>query len=296
MRGPWALLAVTVLACAHPPTPEQLSDRAAADGRWDEAFAALAQAEPTPGVLGRRAEAALQAGNLRAAAVDFTRLGAVAPARRGEAASGLTRAAQVAGRSGDLLSLATAVLGLRDLAPDWPVGRLALNLRVRDAAPPEEVLRLAPAILAASPAHDVADRTLLAMAEALLAGGDCSRAVPVLVAVTARAEPALAGAAMARHAGCLLVEGMAGLAAGDTLAARRTFDATVALDPSGAAGRRALVALGDVYLAEGDPFAAQVAWRTVAATAAPSDTITALALERLRTMADPSAPGEPDIP
>ncbi|MCA9762321.1 MAG: hypothetical protein KC544_04230 [Gemmatimonadetes bacterium] len=290
----WAALLVAT-ACGAPPTPEQLADRAAADGRWEEALAALSQAEPTAGVLARRAEAALQSGNLRTAAVDFTRLASADASRRGEAASGLTRTAQAAGRTGDGLALTTALLGLRDVAPGWPLGRLALNVRLGDEAPPDEVLRLAPAILASSPGRDVGDRVLLALAEAVLAEGDCSRAVPVLTAVETRADPALAAVAGGLRAGCLLAEGMAALAAGDTLAARRALDATVALDPSGAAGRRALVALGDVYLGEGDPFAAQVAWRTAAA-AAQSDTITALALERLRSMAGPGATGEPEIP
>ena len=62
----WAALLVAT-ACGAPPTPEQLADRAAADGRWEEALAALSQAEPTAGVLARRAEAA---GQTAAAVVD----------------------------------------------------------------------------------------------------------------------------------------------------------------------------------------------------------------------------------
>jgi hypothetical protein len=67
--------------------------------------------------------------------------------------------------------------------------------------------------------------------------------------------------------------------------------------PDGPAGRRALVALGDLHLAAGDPFAAMLAWQSVAAAQAAPDSITALALERLRLQPDlPAAPDSLERP
>ncbi|HET9065266.1 MAG TPA: hypothetical protein VFN22_05565 [Gemmatimonadales bacterium] len=292
-RGGWSLLLLLV-ACARAHDPETIADIAASEGRWQDAVDALTDAEPTPNVLAKRAEAAFQSGNLRGASVDFQRLAVAAPERAGEAAAGLARTAALAGRRSDQLALTTAVLGLREVAPDWPVGRLALNLRLAPGAPAAEVIDLVPAILAGSPANDVANQSLLALGLARLELEGCPTGAPVLDALAERVDGDLGRQVLDARAGCRLDEGMVALASGDTLAARRLLDATVAMDPAGTAGRRALITLGDVYLSEGDPFAAQIAWRTAAAAPAGSDTITALALERLRTMPGPSATGEPD--
>ncbi len=292
-RGSWVVM-LLLIACSRGHDPETIADIAASEGRWQDAASALANADPSPSVLAKRAEAAFQAGNLRGASVDFQRLAQAAPERSGEAAVGLARTAALAGRRNDQLALTTAVLGLRAVAPDWPVGRLALNLRLTPGAPPAEVIDLVPAILAGSPANDIANQSLLALGLARLEIEGCTTGGPVLDALAERVQDELGRRVLDVRAGCRLEAGVLALASGDTLAARRLLDATVAMDPAGAAGRRALITLGDVYLSEGDPFAAQIAWRTAAAASAGSDTITALALERLRTMPASSATGEPD--
>jgi len=293
MRGGWAVL-LFLVACSRAHDPETIADVAASEGRWQDVVTALAAADPTPNILAKRAEAAFQSGNLRGASVDFQRLAEAAPERSGEAAAGLARTAALAGRRGDQLALTTAILGLRTVAPGWPVGRLALNLRLAPGAPAAEVIDLVPTILAGSPANDVANQSLLALGLARLEIEGCPTGRPVLDALAERVDGDLGRSVLDARAGCRLDEGVLALASGDTLAARRLLDATVAMDPVGTAGRRALITLGDVYLSEGDPFAAQIAWRTAAAAPAGSDTITALALERLRTMPGSSATGEPD--
>lgn len=291
-RRGWCLL-ILLAACTRSQDPETLADIAAADGNWPEAVELLARATPTARVVGKRAEAAFQAGDLRAAAVGFQHLAELAPERSGEAAAGLARTAALAGRRGDQLSLRTAILGLRQIAPQWPVGRLAAQLSIPADAPPGEVMALVPALLAGSPPVDVAHGSLLALGLAQRDQFGCDAARPVLDALSERVEGELGRSLLDARAGCQWEAGVAALGSGDTLAARRLLDATVAMDPAGVAGRRALITLGDVYLREGDPFAAQIAWRTAASAANP-DSITVLALERLRTM--PGAPiiGEPD--
>jgi hypothetical protein len=291
-RTAWLTLAL--VGCGRPPSAEVVADRAAASGQWQVAYQELQAAEPTPDVVGKRGVAALEADNLRGAAVAFLRLGQLDPARRGEAAAGLARTAARAGRRGDPLALTHAVLGLREIAPDWPVGRLALNLRLSPAAPPGEVVALVPAILAGSPSNETAEASILSYALARLGTAGCAAAVPLLDALAGRVEGASRVVVTEARAGCLVGEGLSHLAAGDTLAARRALDATVAMDPAGAAGRRALIALGDVYLSEGNPFAARVAWQTAAAATTGADTITALALGRLRSNSESAASGEPD--
>lgn len=290
----WLLGLGLLAGCGGTPSGEAVADRAAANGQWQVAYEELQRSGDSPRVLGKRAVAALQNENFSAAAIDFLRLGQLDSSRRGEAAAGLARTAGRAARRGDELALTSAVLGLRELAPDWPVGRLALNLRLRPDAPVPEVLELVPAILAGSPSNQVAELSILSYARATRDSLGCMAAVPLLDALRLRLEGAVLDTATAVRAGCLLDQALASLNGGDTLAARQTLDATVAMDPAGSAGRRALIVLGDVYLSEGNPFAARMAWQTAAAGSTGSDTITALALDRLRSAADSVGAGEPD--
>lgn len=295
IRSILALGLLLLAGCSGRNNPEAVADRAASQGRWDDAYTALVQASQSTDVMGKLALAALESGRLRAAAVAYIRLGEADSTRRGVAASGLARTADLAGRNQEALALTTAILGLRELAPEWPVGRVAMPLRISAGAPTDEVLTLVPAILASSPTHDTRQATLLELARASEARGGCQAAAPIYESLAQEPDDSVAAPARSAGARCRLADGLRMLAAGDTLAARRSLDATVAIDPAGAAGRRALVALGDVYLSEGDPFAAQVAWRTAAATAQP-DTITDLALERLKRMPSSGGGTEPGRP
>lgn len=287
---------VLLIACDRGRGDEALGDLAAADGRWSEAYDAWQQASDEPRVLAKRADAALNGGRLNAAAVEFTRLGTRDTSRRGEAAAGLARTAQAAARAGDALALAGAITGLRDIAPNWPMGRLALSLRLATFPAREDILRLAPAVLAAGPSRDVADSALLAWARAAHEDGDCLAASGLYGAVERRDDATLAQPAAMGIATCSLALGLAALGDQDVDAAQRAFEAAIQRDPSGAAGRRALVGLGDVHFQAGAIFQAQLAWRTAASTGSLTDSITTLALERLRASEPVDSAGESGIP
>lgn len=296
MKAATVLVMLACASCGSGPTDEALADVAAAEGRWPAAFEALQRAGAEPRILGKRAEAALQAGQLAAATRDWTRLARFDSTRRGEAAVGLARTASVAERRGDDLALAGAVIGLRAVAPEWPVGRLALSLRVTPGAPDADAPALVPAILAAAPSREVADDALYALARSAQEHGHCDAAEPLLGVVAKRASPTVAGHASRALATCRLQVGILAVEAGDTAAAVVAFNEAVDHDPNGSAGRRALLALGDLHLQSGDPFGARLAWQTVATSPVDPDSITALALERLRARPATDSLGVPQDP
>lgn len=296
LRALVPLLALLQVGCGPGPGPEQLADLAAADGRWGAAFEALAGAGSEPRILGKRAEAALQAGRLSTAADDWARLARFDSTRQGEAAVGLARVAAAAERQGDAPALSRAVVALRTVAPRWPVGRLALSLRVASGAPDADAPLLVPAILAAAPARDVADDALYALARSVEEREGCEAAVPLLGVVVRRAVEPLTAHAVRALAGCRLALGLRALADGDTARATVALEASVDLDPAGVAGRRALLTLGDVHLGRGDLFGAQLAWQAVATAPAEPDSITALALDRLQARPATDAIGAADQP
>jgi tetratricopeptide (TPR) repeat protein len=265
-------------------------------GRWAEAYDAWQDAGDEPRLLAKRADAALNAGRLNAAAVEYARLGRRDSARVGEAAAGLARTADAASRANDPLALAGALNGLTEIAPTWPMGRLALSLRLRGFPAREDVLRLAPVVLAAGPARDVADDALFAWAAAAHEGGDCLTASGLYGAVERRAESPLSRRAARGVAACSLASGLALLGDNDMTAAQNAFETAIQRDPDGAAGRRALVGLGDVHFQTGDLFQAQMAWRTAASTGDLTDSTTTLALDRLRASEADDSAGEPGIP
>lgn len=287
---------LATLGCGRGMGEEALGDAAAASGRWSEAFEVWQRAGDEPRVLGKRADAALQSGRLNAAAVEFARLGRRDSTRAGEAAAGLARTAVAAARANDPLALAGALNGLAEIAPGWPMGRLALSLRLSAFPAREDILRLAPAVLAAGPARDVADSALLSWAAAEHEAGDCLNASGLYGAVERRGDPALTRPAAQGVAACGLMLGLSALADENFPAATSRFEAAIQRDPSGDAGRRALVGLGDVHLLLGDMFQAQLAWRTAASTGGLTDSITTLALDRLRASEVVDSAGEPGIP
>ncbi len=290
------VLLLLTSACGPAVAEERRGDAAAALGRWDDALAAWQEAGDEPSLLAKRADAALRLGRHNLAAVEFGRLGRRDSSRIGEAAAGLARTAVSATQAGDGLAVATAIGNLTEIAPNWPVGRLAMGLRLIDFPAGEDVRRLAPAVLASVPAREVADRALLAWARAEHEDGDCHLALGLYRAVERHEDPALLPDASRGVAECSSVIGVQLLAAGDHAAAQSAFEDAVKRDPDGTAGRRALVGLGDVLIQGGDHFQAQLAWRTAASTGGQADSITKLALERLRTSAVADSAGDSGIP
>lgn len=282
----WWVAGVCLLAlsCGTAGSAEDAGDMAYAEGRWDDAARAWRTAEPGPVVTAKLADVAMITGNLTQAAVLWTRLAGQDSTRRGEAAAGLARAAQAADRANDRLALATSVLGLRQVAAGWPVGRHAMKLHLDELAAMDDRLLLTPAILAGGPSRSEADSLLLRWAGAVRDREGCLAAVSRFAAIEFRTEGDLAAAASGYLAECGLEAGLARLESGDYDSALRTLGDVTRRDPGSATGRRALIAVGDVHSRMGDPFSAVVAWQTVASWNGPTDSITTLALERLRAM------------
>lgn len=287
------LLLMVLAACGSHPDDELRGDLAAAEGRWADALEAYTRAGRDPQVMAKRANAALETGRAATAAVAWRTVAMGDSSRRAEAAVGLARAAGLAQRDGDMLALATAIRGLREVAPNWPVGRLALPLSLASFPATDDVLALAPALLSSAPTSDVADSAIDRWAAAWRTSGDCGRAAPLYLALASRVAGEAQHAALLSFAGCRLRQGLAAMEAGGFDSARAAFADAVNADPDGPAGRRALVGLGDVHLQAGDLFAAQLAWRTAATAAAEPDSITDLALGRLRALSSDDPTREP---
>jgi hypothetical protein len=262
---------------------ERLGDAAWHEGRWVAAVSLYRTVAPATRVTAKLADAALLADSLLVAGAAWTRLGLAAPDRAGEAASGLARVAVAAERDDNPRALALAIAGLRQLEPGWPLGRLSLRL-AHQPGPFDSLARaVIPAALAAAPGRLAADSLMLALGRAQRAAGDCQHAVPTLVSAAHRsASPGTRDSALSELGSCELAVGL--LALGDNLpvVAEPWLDRVAHRDPLGPVGRRAMVAFGDARFAQGDSPAASLAWQAVAAAPVPPDSITALALERLR--------------
>ena len=273
------------LSACHPAgsDSERLGDAAWHDGRWKDAVVLYRMVEPSPRVTAKLADAAFLAGALATAAEAWTNLGLAAPDRAGEAASGLARTAVAAERNDDPRALVLAIAGLRRLEPGWPLGRLSLRL-AHEPGPFDTLGTLVlPAALAAGPGRGAADSLMLALGRAQRASGDCHRAVSTLESATRRGgNGGTHDDVSSELAACELTLGLQALGKQLPAEAEPWFDLAARRDPLGQAGRRAMVGFGDARLAQGDISAATLAWQVVAAAPVSPDSITALALERLR--------------
>src|SRR5690606_27541230 len=120
----------------------------------------------------------------------------------GDAAAGLARTARAAERSGNELALRHAVIGLREVAPAWPVGRLAVRVALGDDLGAAAVVRLVPAVLATSPGPRRTDQALVRLATAERLQGRCDLAVPVYIMVARRSPDDLDAARIEEWAAC----------------------------------------------------------------------------------------------
>lgn len=287
-------LSLSLTGCGTTESAELLGDVAYAEGRWSHAIAEWSRAGESPQLMAKRADASLAANRLSDAAEAWIAV-STDPARVGEAAAGLARTAHAAEKAGDEPALVKAIVGLRTVAPMWPLGRLALAVELSPDALPEEVLVVVPAKLAAGASGMAADDLLLSLGRMERARQRCHAAEPLLTALSARARPPVSTEAAGELAGCELTAGLAALAEGQLDVAFAAFERAAARDGVGVNGRRALIGLGDVHLLQGDAAAASLAWRAVASALVAEDSITALALERLRTALPTDALEYPDV-
>lgn len=279
------LLSLVVAAgCRGSSGPELAGDRAYAAARYDEALAAYrtSAGDNGPGRVWAKAGAAgLHAGRLGDAADAWRRLAADDPTRLDEAADGLEAVAREADRRNDARALHDAVVALREVAPERPIGRHALALTRRAALTGGEALALLPAAMSAAPDAGTVDSLLAAYAAALQATAGCEQAAPAYRAALRRTRSSiLRGRAGGELATCALNLGLVALGAGRAEDAERWLVQAVQVDSVSWVGRRALIALGDARVGQGDILAAAIAYQT-AADAGATDSLGRLARERL---------------
>ncbi len=259
-------------------------DRAYGGQRYSEALAAYRRAagDNGPGrVWAKLAAAALEAGELRAAADAWRRVAENDPTRVEEAADGLEAIAREADRRGDVDALRTAVTSLHAAAPGRPIGRHALALSRRGGLTEKEATALLPAALAAAPDAETVDSLLTAYGSALRASAGCEHAAPVYRAALRRTRStAVRTSAGGGLASCALSLGLVALGGGRPADADRWLVQAVQVDSGSWVGRRALIALGDARVGQGDILAAAIAYQS-AADAGAQDSLGHLARQRL---------------
>ena len=277
------LLLLALAGCSWgTPDRERAGDVAWHEGRWADAVADYRAAGDSPRLTAKLADAALQGGSLAESATAWTKLGSDDPVRAGEAAAGLARIADLAEHDGKQGALVAAILGIRRVAPDWPVGRIAGRLGPVQGMPTGQLADIVPALLAASPGRTAADPLLFSLALADRTRGACDAAVPVLEGVMRRTtNTGLRDSVVTTLGWCELGLGLAALQAEHPGDAERWLDRAATRDPQGAVGRRAMIGVGDSRARQGDSVAARVAWRSVATAGAAPDSLTQLALLRL---------------
>lgn len=263
---------------------ERLGDEALAKG---DATTALAEYQTALGVRGsaqlyaKLGAAALRAGNRVEAAEAYRDLVADDPSRLDEAVTGLEITAEASEQAADAAGLAAAVAALRDLAPDRLAARYALALVRTGALTAQELVAVLPFALAAAPDAGVMDSLLAVYGSALRETTACEEAVRAFEALRRRTrDRRLLQQAREGLAACGLSLGLEALSARDRFAAERWFAVATAADSTGAAGRRALLELGDIRRAQGDFLGAAMAYQSVAAAPA-NDSLGRAAREKL---------------
>jgi len=283
------VLALGILAagCRGAGGPELAGDRAYGAARYDEALAAYRHAAGKTGpgrVWAKLAAAALHTGDLRLSADAWRRVAADDPTRLEEAADGLEAVAREADRRGDTAALHDAVLALRTAAPERALGRHALALARREALAGGDALAILPAAMAAAPDAGTVDSLLGAYASALQASAGCEQAAPAYRATLRRTRSSVVRAgAGGGLATCALSLGLVALGGGRAAEAERWLVQAVRVDSVSWVGRRALIALGDARVGQGDILAAAIAYQS-AVDAGATDSLGRLAKERLNRL------------
>jgi tetratricopeptide (TPR) repeat protein len=281
------LLAFLAAGCGGAGGPELAGDRAYGAARYAEALAEYREAAGTDGpgrIWAKVAAAALHTGDLRVAADAWSRVAADDPTRLDEAADGLEAVAREADRRGHATALHNAVLALRAAAPERPLGRHALALARRGTLSDAEALAILPAAIAAAPDAETVDSLLGAYASVLQTSAGCEQAAPAYRATLRRTRSSVVRARTGGGlATCALSLGLVALGGGRADEAERWLVQAVRVDSVSWVGRRALIALGDARVGQGDILAAAIAYQS-AADAGATDSLGRIARERLNRL------------
>jgi tetratricopeptide (TPR) repeat protein len=281
------LLSCTRSAANH----EELGDRAYAAGQYADALAEYQlgrRASPGSGaVLAKVGAAALHAEDFELAAEAYRTLARRDRSRVEEAADGLDRVARAALGANDRTALASALTGLREIAPRRPLGRYVVlaALDAVDRGDTAEAAALLPVAAATAPDAARADSLLFLYGRALVRVRDCSTAVRVFEGVIRRQRAADVVEQAREGLGlCALVEGQMALEQGRPLDAESWFRRATAPGATTDVTRAAFLGLGDVRRAQGDLAGAMESYQQALLGGTPGDTISQRAQEKLNAL------------
>ena len=292
MRRLLPALLVVLLSCTRSAANhEDLGDRAYAAGQFADALAEYQlgrRASPGSGaLLAKVGAAALHAEDYELAAEAYRTLARRDRSRAEEAADGLDRVARAALGANDRTALASALTGIREIAPRRPLGRYVVlaALDAVDRGDTAEAAALLP--VAAASASDVsrADSLLFVYGRALVRVRDCSTAVRVFEGVIRRQRAASVVEQAREGLGlCALVAGQMALEQGRPGNAEGWFRRATAPGASTDVTRAAFLGLGDVRLAQGDLAGAMESYQQALLGGTPGDTISQRAQEKLNAL------------
>ncbi|PYP11539.1 MAG: hypothetical protein DMD59_02460 [Gemmatimonadetes bacterium] len=281
------LLACTRSAANH----EELGDRSYAAGAYPDALAeyqlGLRANAGSATLLAKLAAAAMHTEDYDLAAESYRTLAQRDRSRAEEAADGLDRVARAALAANDRTALASALTGLREIAPRRPLGRyVALAaLDAVDRSDTAEARALLPVAAATAVDAARADSLLFVYGMTLVRVRECSTAVRVFEGVVRR-QRAVAVVESAREGLglCALVAGQIALEQGHPADAEGWFRRATAPGASPDVVRGAFLGLGDVRLAQGDIAGAMESYQQALAGGTPGDTISQRAQEKLNAL------------
>lgn len=292
-RGAVLLLAVlagsgcTRSAANH----EELGDRAYAAAAWADALAEYQLGRRTnagsAALLAKLAAAAMHAEDYELAAESYRALARRDRSRTEEAADGLDRVARAALAANDRTALASALTGLREIAPRRPLGRYVVlaALDAVDRGDTAEAAALLPAAAASAVDATRADSLLFVYGMTLVRTRDCGTAVRVFEGVIRRQRaPAVIESAREGLGLCALVEGQVALERGRPADAETWFRRATAPGASPDVVRAAFLGLGDVRMAQGDVAGAMESYQQALVGGTPGDTIAQRAQEKLNAL------------
>ncbi len=285
MKRWWVTALLAAAGCGGSADGERRGDDAYGRGQYAEAlreYRSVAGGTAAPRVYAKAGAAALRAGDLREAADAYLHLAGEDPSRAQEAAEGLEAVARAAERSDRPEALKQAVVGLQTVAPDRVPGAYALLLAQQEGADPSELVTLLPRAIAAAPDQATADSLLALHARLLGQTSGCGQAMFQYRAVLRRSrDTALVSGARHGAADCALSLGRRSATSGRGEDAALWFAEAARMDSSSTTGRAALLAYGDTRLQQGDTLAAALAFQTVVADPAVSDSFGVVARARL---------------
>ena len=290
-RWPAALLILTCACTRSASDHEELGDRAYAAADYRSALAeyqlGLKAHSGSASLDAKLGAAALHTQDYFAAAEAYRALARDDRSRADEAADALERVVRAALGTNDRGALASALTGMREVAPSRPLGRYATlaALDAVDRGDTATALSLLPVATAASTDPARADSLLYLYGMALVRVRDCTTAVSVFEGVIWRKRaPVVVESAREGLGLCALVEGQMALEKGRTADAEDWFRRATAPGASPDVVRAAFLGLGDVRLAQGDVAGALESYQQALVGGTPGDTIAQRAQEKINSL------------